>query len=214
MLTQIVTRGEMSRVNNPAKSTVSIWIDPIDFVRYSPLFKAGAHVVITKTRSFMPEQLDPKVKHYSRLNLVMADLEASDVDPDAFPLLTDMDGNITESIGANFFIVSNGILRTSTDRSVLQGVSRDTVFELARQLGIPASAEDLQPYDVYTADEAFLSSTPYSILPVGKADNRKIGKEVPGPITKQLLAAWSEMTGVDIVDQANQRAKVLRGHSD
>ena len=59
----------------------------------------------------------------------------------------------------------------------------------------------IQPYDVYTADEAFLCSTPYCILPVGKVDGRQIGNEVPGNITNQLLAAWSEKVGLDIVDQ-------------
>ena len=208
MITQIVTRGE-GGVVAPTVPNVAIWIDPIDFARYAPLYDSGAHVVIPRTRSFTADQLDPKVKHYSRLSFVMADLEARDVDPDAFPVMLDSDGNISESVGANFCIVTNGVLRTAGDRSVLQGISRMTLLELADQLGIPTSEEDLQPYDVYTADEAFLCSTPYSLLPVGMADNRQIGEEVPGPITKQLLAAWSERVGVDIVDQIVQRAKAL-----
>jgi len=143
------------------------------------------------------------------LNFVIADLEATDVDPDAHPVLLDTDGNISENVGGNFFIVSNGVLKTATDKSILQGISRLTLLELAEQLGIPTSEEDIQPYDLYNADEAFLCSTPYCLLPVGKADNRQVGNEVPGPITKQLLAAWSEKVGVDIVDQTNERAKVL-----
>ena len=208
MITQIVTRGEGGpRASSPMKANVSIWIDPMGFPRYAPLFDSGAHVVITKTRSYSPEQLDPKVKHYSRLNFVMADLESTDVDPDAFPLLLDMDGNVSESIGANFFIVTDGVLRTAGDNSILQGVSRMTIIDLAEQLNIPVAEEDLQPYDVYTADEAFLTSTPYCLLPVGRADNRQLGDEVPGPITSQLLAAWSEMVGLDIVDQMVMRAR-------
>ena len=206
MITQIVTGGESGRATSPAKPNVSIWLDPIAFSRYGPLYQNGAHVVIPKTRSYSSDQLDPKVKHYSRLNFVMAELEKSDVDPEAFPLLLDGDGNISESSGANFFIVTGGTLRTPGDRSVLQGVSRMTLLELAAQLGIPTSEEELQPYDVYSADEAFLCSTPYCLLPVGRADRRQIGDETPGPVTKQLLAAWSELVGVDIVDQATQRA--------
>jgi len=76
------------------------------------------------------------------------------------------------------------------------------VLHLARQLGIPISEEDLQPYDAYTADEAFLSNTIYCALPVAQIDKRILRGEVPGPVTKRLLAAWSEMVGVDIVDQA------------
>ncbi len=139
----------------------------------------------------------------------MADLEASDVDEDAFPLLLDMDGNVSESTGANFFVVTDGVLRTAGDKSILQGVSRMTISDLAQQLGIPFSEEALQPYDVYTADEAFLSSTPYSLLPVGRVDKRQIGDEVPGPVTKQLLAAWSELVGMDIVDQTIERARAI-----
>jgi branched-chain amino acid aminotransferase len=86
-----------------------------------------------------------------------------------------------------------------------------TLLELAERLDIPTSEEDLQPYDVYTADEAFLCSTPYSVLPVGRADNRKIGSKVPGPVTRQLLAAWSEMVGLDIVDQVAERARASGG---
>ena len=208
MITQIVTRGEGgSRGASVARANVSVWIDPIDFARYAPLYDTGAHAVIAKTRSYSPEQIDPKVKHYSRLNFVMADLEAEDVDPDSFPLLLDVDGNVSESIGANFIIVTDGVLKTASDRNILQGVSRMTLLELAAQLDIPIEETDLQPYDVYTADEAFLCSTPYSLLPVGRVDNRQVGSEVPGPVTQQLLAAWSEKVGMDLVDQMSTRAR-------
>ena len=210
MVTQIVTRGEGGAID-AARANVSIWIDPIDFVRYAPLYESGAHVVIPRTRSYSPDQVDPKVKHYSRLNFVLAELETRDVDPNAFPVLLDTDGNVSESIGANFCIVTGGVLRTPGGRSILHGVSRMTLLELAERLDIPTSEEDLQPYDVYTADEAFLCSTPYSVLPVGRADNRKIGAKAPGPVTRQLLAAWSEMVGLDIVDQVAERARVLGG---
>jgi branched-chain amino acid aminotransferase len=202
MITQIVTRGERGSGAKPPKPNVAIWIDPIDFPRYSPLFNDGAHVVIPKTRAYTSMQVDPKIKHYNRLNFVLAEMEATDVDPEAFPVLLDTDGNVSESTGANFFVVTNGVLKTPDDGATLQGVSRMTLLELAGQLGIPTAVEAIQPYDVYTADEAFLCSTPYCLLPVGRVDNRQIGDEVPGPVTRQLLAAWSEMVGLDIVDQA------------
>ena len=208
MITQIVTRGEMRPVSGVVDPTVAIWIDPIDFGRYSPLFREGAHVVIPKTRAYSSMQVDPKIKHYNRLNFVLAELEATDVDPDAFPLLLDTDGNVSESSGANFCIVSSGVLITPGDDATLQGVSRATLLQLADRLGIPTSVEPIQPYDVYNADEAMLCTTPYCLLPVGRADNRQIGEETPGPITRQLLAAWSEMVGLDIVDQADSMAAV------
>ena len=209
MISQFVTRGEEERVAEPMKPNVVIWIDSIDFPRYGRLYSEGAHVVIPKTRSYSSDQLDPKVKHYSQLNFVLADLEATDVDPEAYAVLLDTQGNLTESTGANFFIVTDGTLRTARDTALLQGISRKVIFELAAQLGIPAVEDDLQPYDAYTADEAFLTSTPHCLLPVGRVDKRTITEDIPGPVTEQILAAWSELVGLDIVGQAVNRAKAL-----
>ena len=64
--------------------------------------------------------------------------------------------------------------------------------------------EELQPYDLYTADEAFFASTPFCVLPVTTVDNRTIGDGKPGPVSQQILAAWSEKVGLDIVDQAER----------
>ncbi len=199
MITQIVTGGVGRR--GDGDPNVSIWIDPLSAPKWAPAYDVGAHAVIPRTRSYSSESLDPKVKHYSRLNFVLAELEAADIDPNALPVLLDTDGHLSEGTGANFFVVTDGTIRTSKDGSSLQGVSRMTVMEIADMLGIPAVEDDLQPYDVYTADEAFFTSTPYCILPVGRVDNREIGDDVPGPVTNQLLAAWSERVGLDIVDQ-------------
>jgi len=79
-------------------------------------------------------------------------------------------------------------------------------FDLGRELGIPVVEEDLQPYDLYTADEAFFTSTSPCILPVTRVDRRPIGAGVPGPVAQRLLAAWSETVGVDIVAEAKQYA--------
>ena len=75
-------------------------------------------------------------------------------------------------------------------------------INLANQLNIPVSEEDLQPYDLYTADEAFMTGTSPCVLPITKVDRREVGDGTVGPITQQLLAAWSETVGIDIVDQA------------
>ena len=205
MISPIVTRGTGYRIKDAGQPSVSVFIDPIDFASYGPMYSHGARGVITRSRSLSPQQLDPKVKHFSRLSYVMADLEAADVDPQAFPIMLDMDGNVTESVGSNFAIVAGGTIRTPRDTAILQGVSRLAIGELAATLDIPVVEEDLQPYDVYTADEAFLCSTPFCLLPVSWVDNRDIaGGGVPGPVTSRLLAAWSEQVGLDIVDQANR----------
>ena len=175
MISPIVTRGSGYRIKDAGRPSVSVFIDPIDFASYGPMYLSGARAVITRSRSLSPQQLDPKVKHFSRLSYVMADLEAADVDPQAFPIMLDMDGNVTESVGSNFAIVSGGTIRTPRDTAILQGVSRLAVGELAAALDIPVAEEDLQPYDVYTADEAFLCSTPFCLLPVSSVDGRDIG---------------------------------------
>jgi len=202
VLTQFVTRGPGVKITEAGPPSIGIRVRSYEYHSYAHYYKTGTHVVFPRTRSYPPQCVDPKVKHFSRMNFALAELEASDIDPDAYPVLLDLEGNITEHVGSNFFIVTNGTIRTPTDRDILAGISRRTVLELAAQLGIPAIEEDLQPYDAYTADEAFLTTTGYCILPVGRIDNRPIGSRAPGEITNRLLAAWSELVGLDIVDQA------------
>ena len=201
-VTQFVTRGKGATVTQATNPTVCIMPQHIDLAALAPLYQDGAHVVISRTRAYPVDSLDPKVKHYSRMNFVLASLEAADVDPDAYPVLLDTDGNIAEHIAGNFYIVTDGVLRMPGDRSVLQGDTRRAILQMAGQLGVPTVEEDLQPYDAYTADEVFLTNTTYCILPAGRIDNRSVGADVPGPVTRQLQSAWSEMVGVDFVDQA------------
>ena len=203
--TQFVTRGT-GGVNEPGNPTVCVRVTSVSFGRSAKAYTTGVHGVITRTRSYAPEALDPKIKHWSRMNFVLADLEANDVEPRAMAILRDDRGNITESIGSNVFLVTDGVIRSPVDSAMLQGVSRGMVFDLARQLDIPAIEEDLQPYDLYNADEAFFSTTSPCVLPMTQVDRRVIGDGKPGPISQQLLAAWSEAVGVDIVGQAMQLA--------
>lgn len=198
-----VTRGAQARhIGDAGPATVCISIKPVAFASFARFYTEGAHGVIARTRSYSSQFMDPKVKHHSRLNFVQAELEVADVDPNAQPILLDDSGNLSEGIGYNVFLVKDGVLKTPTGRSILQGISRGVLIELAGRLDIPFSEEDLQPYDLYTADEVFFSRTSPRIVPVSRVDNRAVGEECPGPITRQLISAHSEMVGVDIVDQA------------
>ena len=113
---QFVTRGEGGWTHQAGPPAVCVMVRPINFGRFSKYYTEGAHGVIPRTRSYSSESLDPKVKHYSRMNFNMAELEASDIDPDAWPILMDVDGNLTEGTGYNFFMVTDGVIRTSNDR--------------------------------------------------------------------------------------------------
>jgi branched-chain amino acid aminotransferase len=101
-------------------------------------------------------------------------------------------------------MITDGVVRTPGDRSILQGVSRGMVFDLAKQLNLPVVEEDLQPYDLYTADEVFFSSTSPCVLPVTQVDKRQINDGKPGPLTRRLLSEWSETVGLNIVEQAQR----------
>jgi branched-chain amino acid aminotransferase len=97
--------------------------------------------------------------------------------------------------------VKNGEVITASTRNVLPGVSRQTVLELCKKLGIPSAEKDFQLYDVYNADEAFKTGTSYRMMPVSRINLRHIWKEIPGPITRRLLEAYSEEMGLDIAEQ-------------
>ena len=201
-----ITRGPSK--DGPAN--VYLRVKPIAFAKFVPWFDEGAHGIIVKSRSYSAMSLDPKAKHHSRLNMVLGEMEARDVDPDGLPIFMDLDGNITEGSSFNVMLVKDGVIKTPTDSAILQGISRGVVMGLAEQLGIPVVEEDLRPYDMYTADEVFFTRTTPCIVPCSKVDNRPIGDEFPGPIMSQLMAAYSERVGLDIVDQAKHFAGLQR----
>ena len=199
---QYVSRGWSNHVLDEVPLTICIRPWELEFDAWAKGYKVGVHCVIVKTKSYSPEAMDSKVKHNNRLNFALAHLEATDVDPEAYPLLTDDRGYVTENNQANVALVTDGVIKYPTDRSSLPGDSRRLVHEIAGNMGIPIVAEDLQPYDFYTADEIFLTNSAYCVMPVGRIDNRDVRTEVPGPVTEKLQAAWSELVGMDIVDQA------------
>ncbi len=204
-VTQRITRGIGRSVADTGEPTVYIGGAPLDFNRFAHLYDKGCHVVFARTRAYHPDSLDPKVKHQSRMNFVMADLEANDVDHGSWPVLLDLDGNISEGTGFNIWIVKDGVLKSPEDRTMLQGISRKAILELAKNLDIPVQTEDIQLYDAYNADEVFISGTSHCMLPVSKLDNRPMEGDMPGPIVSRLISAWSEQVGVDIIGQSRSQ---------
>jgi len=171
------------------------------------LYEKGVHAVVPRQQALPAELLDPKAKNRSRVHYMAANLQVGLVDdPNAWALLLDPDGFVTEGTGANFFIVTNGELWTPEPRNILVGVSRNYVIELAEKLGIPVREKNFGVYEVIHADEAFYTSTPFSILPCTKIDGSEIGTGLCGAVTQRIIDAWSESVGVDIVAQAKRFA--------
>ena len=128
--------------------------------------------------------------------------DRTSINPEAWPILLDMNGNMSEGPGSNFFIIKNGKVITPKEQYVLAGISISTTLELAAELGLETLEADIDLYDVYTADEAFVTSTSFCICPVLSVNGAIIGEgEIPAPITKRLLSAYSGLVGIDIEQQ-------------
>lgn len=202
-VTIVVSRG----LSEPTRSfqisaTVAIFPEPLDFPRFARHYIKGVHAVTPATRRTPPQCVSPKAKIANKMNHFVAQLEAQMVDSEAQALMLDVNGNITESTGANFLFLAQGRICIPNRRQVLGGISMEVVLELAEQLGIPCEEGDFTPHDLYKADEAFLTTTPYCLVPVVAVNNIPIGRGIPGQVANKLLHAWSELVGVDIVDQA------------
>lgn len=166
------------------------------------LYDTGINAVIPSQRAIPANLLESKVKSRSRLHYMMANIEVSQwKGENNWTLLLDPNGFITEGPGSNFFIVKDNIIITPEPRNILRGVSRAYVFELAEQLGIACIEKNIEPYDVIMADEAFMTGTPFCILPVTKLNGSVIGEGRFGKATRQLLDAWSKNVALDIKQQ-------------
>ena len=137
----------------------------------------------------------------SRMQYYLADQEAHLVDPDASALLLDLQGNVTETSGANFLIVQDGTIISPPLRNILPGISRAVVIELAAKLDISFVERDIQVYNVINADEAFTATTPYCLMPVTRINGLAVGGGRPGPVYRRLMQAWSREVGLDIIKQ-------------
>ena len=167
------------------------------------LFEKGINAVITSQRAIPASLMDPKIKNRSRIFYLMANIEASQIaGDDNWALLLDTSGYISEGTGDNFFIIKDNTIISPEGRDILRGISREYVMkELCPQLGLKVVEKNIDPYDVYTADEAFMTGTPFCMLPVTKLNGLPIGDGKVGSVFNSILKAWSENTGVDISKQ-------------
>tara|TARA_A100001015_G_scaffold179548_1_gene199667 strand:- start:1244 stop:2221 length:978 start_codon:yes stop_codon:yes gene_type:complete len=202
-----VSRGPLgiySHLFNSQEPTVVVADFPLKWTVASmgPLFDSGINAVIPSQRNIPAHLMDPKIKNRSRVFYQMANIEVSQCKGENnWALLLDPDGFITEGTGDNFFIVKDGIIITPEGRNILRGISRDYIFTLAKELNIPCIEKNIEPYDVYLADEAFMTGTPFCLLPVKSLNGLQIGNQFKGNITQQLLDKWSANVGLDIESQ-------------
>ncbi len=205
-----VTRGvsSVTRLIGESKdATVIIYTFPVPFGAFAKWVTRGARVITPATRRTPPQCLDPRAKVSNRMNHILADMEAKAADPEAYSLMLDINGNIAENSTGNFFFVRDGTICTSGAGMALEGVTRATIFELAQSAGIPVATGGFPLFDVYLAEEAFLTATSFSILPVASVNGKAMAAGAPGPVTQLLTKRRSELVGIDIVAQALDHVK-------
>lgn len=176
---------------------------PLPFVQRAKLFKDGMRVVVPSHRRVPPDSLTPRAKAHNYLNLVVANQEVQSIDPEAWAVLLDVNGNLCEGMGSNIFVVMCGEILTPREKFVLPGISRQTVIDLASDEGLTLRETDIDLYDAYNADEAFLTSTSLCICPVTKVNGVHIGPEgqIWGAATTRLAEAYQRFIGHDLVGQ-------------
>src|SRR6516165_8399095 len=208
-LAQRISRG-VSRApgDNWERYGPNVIVDcvPLPLRERARLFRDGIDVATPSVRRTPPDSLSPRAKMHQYLNLVLADREVKAQNRDAWGVLLDVNGNLSEGQGSNIFLVRDGRLLTPRERYVLPGVSRHAVIDLARKLDIPFEETDIDLYDAYTADECFLTSTSLCICGVRSLNGRTFSSDaVPGPFTRRLTDAYKELVGCDFVAQYLRR---------
>ena len=154
------------------------------------LYETGLEIITVATRRNRPDVLSPKVKSLNYLNNILVRIEAHLANVSEALMLNDQ-GYVAEGSADNVFIVKNGVLYTPPGYvGALEGITRDAIVEIARELGYVVKEEPFTRHDVYTADEVFLTGTAAEVIAVVKVDGRVIGNGVPGEHTKRLLEAF------------------------
>ena len=177
--------------------------NPLPFQKRAKLFKEGIRVMVPSVRRTPPDSLTPRAKTHNYLNLIVADQEVQSIDPEAWAILLDTNGNLCEGLGSNIFVVKDGQILTPREKFVLPGVSRQTAFDLAAEIGMPVRETDIDLYDAYNAEEAFITSTSLCICPVVKVNGMVIGdaETVWGRVTQKLADAYRRLVDHDFIGQ-------------
>ncbi|NLX06752.1 MAG: branched-chain-amino-acid transaminase [Phycisphaerae bacterium] len=192
----VVTRGAGYLGLSPTKTSnpqVIIITDQIEM--YPPeVYDRGLEIITCTTIRNHPNALSARIKSLNYLNNILAKIEAMDAGV-LEAIMLNHEGFVAECTGDNVFIVRDGRLETPpTAAGILEGVTRAVVMELGRARGIEVIEKNLTRYDLYIADECFLTGTAAEVIPVTKIDGRTIGQGSAGPITRDLIAAFHDRT--------------------
>lgn len=192
----VVTRGVGDLGLNPKncpKPTVIIIAAGITLYP-KEMYERGLNVVTCSTRRPSAAALSPAVKSLNYLNNIMARIEAGNAGAGEGLMLNEQ-GYVAECTGDNVFVVANGMLHTPpVSAGALPGITRSVVMQLALEFGMPLREADMTRYDIYTAEEAFLSGTAAEIIPMVQLDSRAIGEGTPGPVTARFIKRYRELT--------------------
>lgn len=162
---------------------------------YPPqMYEKGMEIMTGATPRIPAEALNPKIKSLNYLNNILAKMEGLEHGMEE-TLMLNSQGFVAEATGDNLFIVRDGVLWTPPEEAgILLGITRQTVIDLAREAGLTVLEKNVSRYDIFTADECFLTGTAAEIISVTKLDGRCIGQGQPGPITTDLLGRFQRLT--------------------
>lgn len=190
-----VTRGTglgLDPKNIDKRPNVMVMVSTLNLYP-AELYDTGLTVATSAIRVIPADSLDPRVKCIGRYASNILAKQAANRVGAGDALMLNHDGFIAEGTGNNFFIVQHGVIRTPHPScGILQGITRDTVMDLARKAGIEVREENLTVYDVYEADEAFFTGTATEVIPAVKLDGNPIGNGKPGPVTKRLMVLFTD----------------------
>lgn len=194
----IVSRGDGDLGLDPRKCPKpNIFIITQEWgAMYGDLYEKGLTGVTVGVRRNAPEAMPPNIKSLNYLNNILAKIEANAKGGDE-AIIFDVHGNLSEGSGDNIFVVKNGQVITPPALNNLRGITRAAAIELAGKEGIDVLETNMGLFDLYTADEVFVTGTAAEIAPITKIDGRLISDGKPGKITKMLMSAFKELTIIE-----------------
>ena len=194
----VVTRGVGGLGLNPTKCRAPSVIVIADRIQLYPpeYYKRGLDLITVPTVRNLHSALNPAIKSLNYLNNILAKIEANNGGCEE-AIMLNSEGYVAECTGDNIFIVKSGqIFTPPLSAGALYGITRAVVIDLAREAGLVISEPNLTRYDLFNADECFLTGTGAELIPVVKIDGRVIGTGKPGPVTRSLVQQYKALTQV------------------